>query len=275
MNKQGKNGIEWCDYTWNPVTGCLHGCEYCYARKIANRFGGYSKELASEYQTPIQVYSDCGVIAALKYPLMKHTSNGEMQASYPFGFDPTFHRYRLSEPQQVKKSQRIFVVSMGDLFGEWIPDEWIQEVFKACEAAPWHKYLFLTKNPLRYGELNNGQGVPDKSNYWYGSTVTKERDPFACIKTPRLHRSHYFVSAEPLLQGVTNLGALAYVDWVIVGAETGNRKGKVIPEKVWIDDIATQCHEVGVPVFMKNSLKGLMGDDFIQEWPEGLRKIGI
>lgn len=33
-----KTKIEWTDYTWNPVTGCLNGCEYCYARKIAERF---------------------------------------------------------------------------------------------------------------------------------------------------------------------------------------------------------------------------------------------
>ena len=32
--------IEWCDMTWNPVTGCLHGCEYCYAKKVAHRFDG-------------------------------------------------------------------------------------------------------------------------------------------------------------------------------------------------------------------------------------------
>ena len=30
--------IEWCDYTWSPVTGCKHGCPYCYARKIAERY---------------------------------------------------------------------------------------------------------------------------------------------------------------------------------------------------------------------------------------------
>ena len=23
-------------YTWNPITGCLNGCPYCYARKLAN-----------------------------------------------------------------------------------------------------------------------------------------------------------------------------------------------------------------------------------------------
>lgn len=35
-----KTKINWCDSTWNPVTGCLHGCEYCYARGIAKRFSG-------------------------------------------------------------------------------------------------------------------------------------------------------------------------------------------------------------------------------------------
>ncbi len=38
-----KTKIDWADSTWNPVTGCLHGCEYCYARGIANRFAGCDK----------------------------------------------------------------------------------------------------------------------------------------------------------------------------------------------------------------------------------------
>ncbi|MBP2071179.1 DUF5131 family protein [Thermoanaerobacterium butyriciformans] len=35
-----KSKIEWCDFTWNPVTGCRHGCPYCYAAKQAKRFSG-------------------------------------------------------------------------------------------------------------------------------------------------------------------------------------------------------------------------------------------
>ena len=34
-----KTKIEWCSHTWNPVTGCRHDCPYCYARRIATRFG--------------------------------------------------------------------------------------------------------------------------------------------------------------------------------------------------------------------------------------------
>ena len=78
-----------------------------------------------------------------------------------------------------------------------------------------------------------------------------------------------FISIEPILEPVTlqNRIRIPSVDWVIVGAETGNRKGKVIPQKKWIDDIAEHCLMTGVPVFMKESLRELMGADFIQEFP--------
>lgn len=33
-----KTKIEWCDRTWNPVTGCKRGCSYCYAKRIHDRF---------------------------------------------------------------------------------------------------------------------------------------------------------------------------------------------------------------------------------------------
>ena len=42
-----KTKIEWCDSTWNPVTGCQHGCEYCYAKRIAERFSTHEEEMTS------------------------------------------------------------------------------------------------------------------------------------------------------------------------------------------------------------------------------------
>jgi hypothetical protein len=52
-----------------------------------------------------------------------------------------------------------------------------------------------------------------------------------------------------------------------VGAETGNRKNKVIPEKGWIMELAEECDKRKKPIFMKESLRALMGDDFRQEFP--------
>ena len=40
--------IEWCDMTWNPVTGCQHGCKYCYARRIADRFSSKDPDAVIE-----------------------------------------------------------------------------------------------------------------------------------------------------------------------------------------------------------------------------------
>ena len=81
--KMNKTDIEWTDFTWNPVTGCLHGCPYCYARGTARRF-------------------------------------------YPpgIGFSPHFWSERLSKPGRRKKPAKIFVSSMGDLFGDWVPRNW-------------------------------------------------------------------------------------------------------------------------------------------------------
>lgn len=58
MNKQGSGKIEWTDYTWNPITGCLAGCEYCYARKIYERFKRSFKPQFHEKRLsqPIKVY---------------------------------------------------------------------------------------------------------------------------------------------------------------------------------------------------------------------------
>lgn len=43
LNKQGPGKIDWTNWTWNPISGCLHGCEYCYMRRMEKRFPGINK----------------------------------------------------------------------------------------------------------------------------------------------------------------------------------------------------------------------------------------
>jgi protein gp37 len=241
-----KTGIEWCDSTWNPVTGCLNGCKYCYAKKIANRFGGGGHS-NGEYHMEI---TDDG------FPL--HCIYNKQSTPYPFGFSPTFHRYRLDEPQKHKKGQRIFVCSMADLFGPWVPDDWIVSVFEACKKAPQHKYMFLTKFPKRYVELAWKGLLPKLDNFWYGQSASD-----GTVKA--FFGPYYqFLSAEPLF-GIVNPWGF---DLVIIGAETGNRKAKIIPDKRMVDvtTIASMC-----PVFMKDSLVPIVGEDhMLRQMPEGL-----
>ncbi len=255
-----KTKIDWCDSTWNPVTGCLHGCEYCYARSIANRFSPFD----------LPHLTDDGVfkgINDLEKPIITECKDGkERICAYPYGFEPTLHRYRLNEYQN-KKGRNIFVCSMADLFGEWVPDEWIEEVFKACEKAPQHNYLFLTKNPIRYEVLHQRGILVKTENMWYGYSVTNEDYDYWYDS-----QYHTFASIEPILEPVQTIPPAG---WVIIGAETGRRKDNVVPKREWIGDIVKGCRHADIPVFMKSSLADIWGEPLIQEFPEELKKYGI
>lgn len=267
-----KTKIDWCDASWNPVTGCLHGCEYCYARNIAYRFGVVGWETNTENGRDGDFYDGTGENHVLDKPAMREWKSGKItKAPYPFCFDPTFHRYKLDEPQHWKKPRNIFVCSMADLFGDWVPDEWIRETFRACDKAPQHRYLFLTKNPDRYLDLANlmpkHRRPPNVAEMWFGRSFTGAGPDYVHVLLP-LRKT--FVSIEPLLRRLSYKEAAEIAgttNWVIVGAETGHRDGKVTPKKTWIYDIIAACEEMNTPVFMKESLRELMGPDFRQEFP--------
>lgn len=283
VKKMGyKSRVDWCDSTWSPVTGCLHGCEYCYARRIAERF-------RPEYVSGMYGTNESEVSSRTNYELKepmrrcRYESDGVKllyeKTAYPFGFVPTFHRYRLEEPQRWKKPRNIFVCSMADLFGDWVPDEWIREVVAACDAAPQHRYLFLTKNPSRYKELDGIVHWPSfeemhveksRPTILLGASATND----AQMKVAYDSYADW-VSIEPIHEEllsewfVSSIGGIEFSrwEWVVIGAETGNRKDKIIPQKEWIQEIADICLQEGTPVFMKESLRGLMGGDFKQEFP--------
>ena len=273
-----KTKIDWCDSSWNPVTGCKHSCEYCYARRIANRFAGYDDK---KYPKGLDSLLDTQLCVSLGEPMRK--ADGKA-APYPFGFAPTFHRYRLNQPSRWSEPRTIFVCSMADLFGEWVPDEWIREIVVACDAAPQHCYLFLTKNPSRYKEL-------DSLVHWptFEETNIEKSRPYMMLGASATNDAQMkvaydsdadWVSIEPIHERllpewfVSSIGSddgqcieFRRWEWVVIGAETGNRKDKIIPKKEWIQEIADICLQEGTPVFMKESLRDLMGDDFKQEFP--------
>lgn len=213
-----KTAIEWCDRTWNPVTGCQHGCPYCYARKIAERFHG------------------------------------------PAGFIPAFHPERLEDPIKQKKPQTIFVCSMADLFGNWVPDLWIEMVFAEIQNAKQHTYIFLTKNPSRYLRIPL---TYFSKNVWVGATVTGINDIDRIYELRKLpNYVNKFISFEPLLGIMPHIDLIGSpffddepeIKQVIIGAQT-NPSVEVTPEMVQPIGEAT-CPGV-VPVvkmFCKDSM---------------------
>lgn len=281
-----KSKIDWTESTWNPISGCLHGCEYCYARNIAHRFSGGGENWTDDKIIVLdeKVYGE----------------EEEKAIPYPYGFIPTFHRYRLND-YIGKKGRNIFVCSMADLFGKWVPDEWIQEVFKACGKAPQHNYLFLTKNPNgipKSSHIYNGVFGEHRDNYWFGTSITCQKDLEDRLWPLLQVRGHSFLSIEPILDKL-DLDCIwvsekrqevmlsipkktAYYfgggqsyhmpEWVIVGAETGRRTGKVAPKREWIENIVNGCRKAEIPIFMKSSLADIWGEPLIQEFPEGLER---
>lgn len=266
-----RSRIEWCDYTWNPITGCRHGCPYCYARRMVARFAGDVRlNLMAEKDYSLVPAADGGAdIYVLDEPMMNETGSPLV---YPFGFAPTFHRYRLDAPAKVKTGNNIFVGAMADVFGDWTPDDWITEIFNICRKYPIHNYLFLTKNPERYERIDSAGILPACKNMWYGSTLTGPED--RCFVSDA-HNT--FWSIEPIhapFQLCERDGSLP--DWIIIGAETGHRKDRIIPQREWIEDIVTWCEESGIPVFLKDSLIPIVGESGIRrEFPQQLQQSEI
>lgn len=187
-----KTKIEWCSHTWNPVTGCRHGCEYCYAQRIVSRFEPKIDEWPDEAITTAPSADGGPELYVVERPTRLKTKEGGYRrpTPYPKGFAPTLHAYTLTYPEQRKAPSNIFVCSMSDLFGAWVPDEWIERIFDACKRAPQHTYLFLTKNPARYLDLASKGKLPEERNFWYGTTTTGPDKPFWWSKHPQHLRQH-------------------------------------------------------------------------------------
>ena len=225
--------IDWCQFTWNPITGCLHDCGYCYARGLAKRF--------------------------LK--------------AFPNGFKPTFHPERLNEPAKEKDPAHIFTVSMGDMFGDWVPSEWIDSVFRAMHKVPQHQYTILTKNPGGVNLwLSHYDGPMPGRKVMLGTSFTGGQDfngGWRLADMERLSQSAFtpIVSLEPFLSPIPQkaLYVLDWAKWIIIGGLTGPRKFQ--PPAEWIDPIIEWAHNRSIPVFVKRNT-GYAGAP--QEYPEGV-----
>lgn len=257
-----RSKIEWVDDTWNPITGCKENCRYCYARKKSCRFSG---DVRKNMNSPM--YEKGKELQVLDGPYMGETRG---ILNYPFGFIPTYHRYRLDYPMQRRNGCNILVGEMGDMFGDWIPDAVLKEIFDSCQQRDIHNYLFLTRFPRRYRELCLKGILPTGTNYWYGSTVTHNNDIFPAIPRP----VHTFACFEPILEEIKlPINGIRLVDWIIIGAENGNGRGKVVPKKSWIEAIVEYADRVGIPVFMKDSIADVIGQNNMRrDFPASLKE---
>lgn len=209
----GNSNIEWTEATWNPVTGCTkvsEGCRHCYAHTMAKR------------------------LHAMGNP------------RYVNGFDVTLHHDLIEAPLKWKKSRKIFVNSMSDLFHKEVPLDFIQKVFLTMQEASWHTYQVLTKRADRLLELSTDLPWPD--NVWQGVSVEDEKVVDRIDFLRQVPAKVRFLSIEPLIGPINNLN-LEGIHWVIVGGESG--PGARPMEADWVRSIRNQCQEQNVAFFFK------------------------
>jgi protein gp37 len=282
-----RSNIEWTDASWNPIrcrnikTGAVGhycqmvspGCANCYASTMQKRFRMPKFKGEREIDGDLEVFLDEEV---------------------------------LRKPLSWRKPRKVFVCSMSDLFGSWVPDGWIDAVFAVMALAKQHTFQVLTKRAERmrwYMAPGAGgcgptghivQMAGEKAaqdfyggpwplpNVWLGVSVedqqrADERIPWL-LKTPAAVR---FLSCEPLLGPIdlplcfhssddpnqTDHSQCAPIpDWVICGGESGPGARPCHVE--WISSIVGQCQSAGVACFVKQLGSKPASGGWANDWPK-------
>lgn len=215
FNKQDTASIEWAQWSWNPVTGCKHDCPYCYARDIADRF-------------------------------------------YPQKFEPSFYPQRLTAPKNTNvpaKAEQdiafknVFTCSMADLFGRWVPKEWIEAVLEATRTNPQWNFLFLTKFPKRLAEFK----FP--ANAWIGTTVDcQARVKAAEDAFEKVDASVKWLSVEPMIEPL-KFTRLRLFNWLVIGGASHSTQTPEwrVPFDWWMP-LHLEAKQLGLTVYHKDNL---------------------
>mgnify|MGYP001301506637 FL=1 len=237
MNKQkngkGGRGIEWCDYTWNPVRGCHHGCRWempdgtvaeCYAETVAERVA---------------------------------------QKAYPHGFE---HHYwnpeLLAEPLKLKTPSKIFLDSMSDLMGHWVPAEQVEQVLEVCRQADHHIFQLLTKNAPRLQEFdfppNVWVGVSAPPSIMFGKHLSLAQQKRMVERTLKALKTVNvpvrWMSLEPLSFDIAPLLLDSGLQWAVIGAATNGRL-TYQPQPEWVANVLEVLDAQGTKVFFKGNLE--------------------
>ena len=249
--------IEWADHTFNPWVGCTKvspGCDHCYAE--------------ARMDTRLNVVS-----WGAGQPRKRTKTWGD-----PVRWNARHEAFFAAHGRR----QRVFCASLADVFDNEVDPEWRRDLFRLIAHTKNLDWLALTKRignaaqmlQETVGSFGFDWAANPWDHVWLGATIVDQveadRDIPKLLATPAAVR---FLSIEPLLgpvdlayvrarisagrSGITR--AVCYprgepwVDWVIVGGESGHKARPMHPD--WARSLRDQCAAAGVPFFMKQMTK--------------------
>jgi protein gp37 len=225
--------ISWCDYSWNPVTGCSRAGPECYNSK-----------------------TDTMVCYAEKFSRRQGRTESAWTVENAAA-NVTMHPDRLEDPDAYSFPDgpgRVFVGSMTDMFHSEVAPGFVQRVLDRCREHPRHLWIFLTKRPQNAADWR----LDWPANCIVGTSVGSGPGGEYPATTHRIEQlrdvdaAHRWVSFEPLIEEIGDV-ALDHIEWAVVGGESGSAEDRREMEHEWARDLLRQCREQDVAFYFKQS----------------------
>ncbi len=226
--------IAWTDGTFNIAWGCTEvgpGCDNCYARELAARFGYGWGDAA-----PRRYFGD------------RHWN------------DPV--RWN-QKAEKAGKRMKVFCSSMADIFDKTIEQSVRDRLWKLIDDTPWIDWQLCTKRIGNASSMLPARWMGGyRRNIWLGITVVNQEEADRDIGKLLNFRgfSVLWLSVEPQLGGIClsdtvmdkpRYGTQGTIDWVVCGGESGYF-GKARDFRLdWARSLRDQCRAAGVAFFMK------------------------
>ena len=251
-------GIQWCDSTVNPVSGC-DGCELWQSGKGGPCYAGNLQTWRLSKSLPHLYSSNFSEVRTIAGRMAEAAKWGDLRG-----------KGRPGKPWLDGRPRMIFVGDLGDVLSKGVPFEFLRdEVIDTARFTPGsrHVWLVLTKRPARLAEFAGWlllQGIHWPDNVWAGTSVTDQKT--ARTRIPALQEvpaAVRFVSAEPLRGPVDlldlgddvaafNVWERKEISWVVVGGESRQNRYEPTPfHLAWARTLRDQCRNSATPFFFK------------------------
>jgi len=267
----GKNtGIGWCDF-YGPGTGATW-----------NPFAAFNKETQERGWACNKIGPGCRLCYAETMNVEKPFGMGTALPYIPDSFKKVdIKLVNLDEPIRWKKPRGIFICSMTDLFLEHY-DKYLDTIFTVVQLSPQHTFITMTKRFNRWfnymfstreedlvipGYLQASaiqaalmrpvDPFPFLSHVIYGLTINTQAEAETAFPLVRRVKQRWpsiriAISNEPALEPINWVGWQSFVDWMIVGGESGAADKKpVVANERYVRYTKNWCQEHNIAFFFK------------------------